>query len=53
MVHMILDLNHSGHANVEALMKIAEDYVQDRRNYKMKNYWLEGTSIDDIAAPFN
>ena len=50
---MILDLNHSGHANVEALMKIAEDYVQDRRNYKMKNYWLEGTSIDDIADPFN
>ena len=53
MVHMILDLNHSGHANVEALMKIAEAYVQDRRNYKMKNYWLEGISIDDIADPFN
>ena len=52
MVHLIIHLNHTGHSNVESLMKIAEDYVQERRNYKMKNYWTEGTSIDDRSDPF-
>ena len=52
MVHLIIHLNHTGHANIEGLMKIAEDYVQERRNYKMKNYWTEGTSTDDRSDPF-
>ena len=49
---MIIRLNHKGHANIESLMKTAEDYVVKHRNYKMRNYWTDGTSIDDRADPF-
>lgn len=53
MVHLIFNLNHKGNANVEALMKEAEDYIKSRRNYTMFNYWTDGTSTDDKSNPFN